>query len=237
MKQLTVLALLVVMLSVTGCQALRGTTTPGNVAVAGEEVELSAENGGAAADKPETPADSGADAATSTVPPAVQTSGASAQPAANGAAITSDKAKEAALVHAGLKAEQVEWTKLELEKEHGVWRYDVKFQVAGSGKYEYEINADTGEVLSAEFDQHDGSHSASGGVTIDSASFIGEAKARQIALEMVPGAGEEHLRLKLDYDDGRALYEGEIHYGGQEYEFELDAASGAVLKWEAEEDD
>ncbi len=37
MKQLTVLLLLAVMLSLTGCQTLRGTTTPGNVAVAGEE--------------------------------------------------------------------------------------------------------------------------------------------------------------------------------------------------------
>ena len=242
MKQLTVLLLLAVMLSLTGCQTLRGTTTPGNVAVAGEEAGRPAEKSEATSEEAGRPAEkSGAapeaagtpDSAEISAPPTEQTTSAIEQPAV----MTSDKAKETALAHAGLKAEEVEWTKLELEKEHGVWRYEVKFQVAGSGKYEYDIDAETGEVLKNEFDRHDGSHSASGGVTIDSNSFIGEAKASQIALEMVPGAGEEHLKLKLDYDDGRALYEGEIHYGGQEYEFELDAASGAVLKWEAEQED
>ena len=39
---------------------------------------------------------------------------------------------------------------------------------------------------------------------------------------------------KFDYDDGRPEYEGKIIYGGTEYDFTIDASSGAVIEWEAE---
>ena len=39
---------------------------------------------------------------------------------------------------------------------------------------------------------------------------------------------------KLDYDDGRPEYEGKIIYGGTEYEFTIDAATGSVMEWDAE---
>lgn len=67
--------------------------------------------------------------------------------------------------------------------------------------------------------------------------FIGEEQARSIALEKVPGANANHVRkMKLEYDDGRWEYEVEIYCDGVEYEGEIDARTGEVLKWEAERD-
>ena len=37
-----------------------------------------------------------------------------------------------------------------------------------------------------------------------------------------------------DYDHGRLEYEGEIHYNGYEYDFEIDADTGTFTKWEVE---
>lgn len=66
-------------------------------------------------------------------------------------------------------------------------------------------------------------------------TFIGEERARNIALERVPGASTSHVRkFKLDYDDGRWEYEAEIYYNGVEYEVEIDAVTGKVLKFETE---
>ena len=45
---------------------------------------------------------------------------------------------------------------------------------------------------------------------------------------------EDIYEWKLDYDDGRTEYEGKIIYGGMEYEFTINAATGAVTEWEAE---
>ncbi len=36
------------------------------------------------------------------------------------------------------------------------------------------------------------------------------------------------------WSDGRPEYEGKIIYGGTEYDFTIDASSGAVVEWEAE---
>ena len=40
------------------------------------------------------------------------------------------------------------------------------------------------------------------------------------------------MRAELDWDDGRAKYEVEFFSGNYEYEFEIDALNGTVLKSE-----
>ena len=70
-----------------------------------------------------------------------------------------------------------------------------------------------------------------------SRNYIGIDKARAIALSRVKGANNSHVKkIKLDYDDGRPVYEGEIRYKGWEYEFEIDAITGRVLDWEKDRD-
>ena len=41
-------------------------------------------------------------------------------------------------------------------------------------------------------------------------------------------------KFKLDFDDGRWEYEGEIRYGTMEYDFTIDANTGALLEWDME---
>lgn len=59
-------------------------------------------------------------------------------------------------------------------------------------------------------------------------------EATQIALERVPGATEQNISIQLDFDDGWYVYEGDIIYNRMEYEFDIDANTGAILKWEQE---
>ena len=65
--------------------------------------------------------------------------------------------------------------------------------------------------------------------------MLTEQKAKELALGQVPGAAESDIYgFKVDHDDGRTVYEGKIVYNGMEYEFEIDAFSGAIRGWEAE---
>ena len=65
--------------------------------------------------------------------------------------------------------------------------------------------------------------------------FFSEADAKKTALDRVSGATDRDIyEWKLDYDDGRPEYEGKIIYGGTEYEFTIDAATGSVMEWDAE---
>ena len=66
-------------------------------------------------------------------------------------------------------------------------------------------------------------------------TMLPEKDAQKIALERVPGATEDDIvEFRKDPDNSRAEYEGEIHYNGVEYEFEMNAYDGTILEWNEE---
>ena len=63
--------------------------------------------------------------------------------------LSAQEAKAIALDHAGLTAEQVKRVRAEKDREKGILVWEVEFQFDG-WEYEYEINAETGEILHSE---------------------------------------------------------------------------------------
>lgn len=153
-------------------------------------------------------------------------------PAANGQ-ITLEQAKETALKHAGLKADAVTFVKAEQDYENGKLVYEVEFVTNDGGKvveYDYEIDAATGSVVSYDYDAEN-YVSAKGATTVS----VDEATAKQTVLNKVPGATAANIyEWKLDFDDGRWEYDGKIVYNLMEYDFTVDASSGAVTEWDVE---
>lgn len=136
-------------------------------------------------------------------------------------------AQKIALEHAGVKAADATITKSKLDYEGGRQVYDIEWY-AGGAKYDYEIATDTGEIISSGYEEK------TAGVGSNNVT-VSEADAKKTALNRVSGASDKDLyEWKLDYDDGRPEYEGKIIYGGTEYEFTIDAATGAVMEWDAE---
>ena len=71
---------------------------------------------------------------------------------------------------------------------------------------------------------------------VSSNNYIGVNRAMNIALKKVPGASNSHVKkINLDRGNGRMVYEGEIYYNGQEYEFDIDAVTGDIVKWKVDE--
>lgn len=66
------------------------------------------------------------------------------------------------------------------------------------------------------------------------ASFIGEEKALQIALEHAGVALENvaYSQVKLENDDGRWEYDTEFYSGSKEYDYEIDASTGEILGYD-----
>ena len=73
-------------------------------------------------------------------------SSASAKDNTVSAKITSDEAISKALEDAGLKKDEVKFLRSELDRDDGILKYEVEFTKDGI-EYEYDINADTGEIL------------------------------------------------------------------------------------------
>ena len=142
--------------------------------------------------------------------------------------VDEEMAQKIALEHAGVKATDATITKSKLDYEGRRQVYEIEWY-AGGKKYDYEIAVDTGEILSSGYDEKTAGWSGSNSVTVS------EADAKQTALGRVSGATEKDIyEWQFDYDDGRPEYEGKIIYGGTEYDFTIDASSGAVIEWEAE---
>lgn len=86
--------------------------------------------------KPNTPQGGSADQTTS-VPPA------------STGTITREQAEKIALDHAGFTAHQVTGLHTEYDRDDRISHYDVDFYQGGY-EYDYEINAQTGEILKSE---------------------------------------------------------------------------------------
>ena len=144
--------------------------------------------------------------------------------------VDEEMAQKIALEHAGVKATDATITKSKLDYEGRRQVYEIEWYADGK-KYDYEIAVDTGEILSSAYDEKTSGLSVSNSSNVT----VSEADAKQTALGRVSGATQKDIyEWQFDYDDGRPEYEGKIIYGGTEYDFTIDASSGAVIEWEAE---
>ena len=147
--------------------------------------------------------------------------------------ISADKAKEIALSHAGVSASSATFVKAQLDRDDGRLQYDVEFYV-GTTEYDYEIDANTGAILS--YDRDFENHSTGSTNAGSTSNLITAARAKEIALAKAP-SGVTVVNAQLDGDDGRFVYELEILAGRTEYDFEINASTGSIIKWDVDYDD
>ena len=65
---------------------------------------------------------------------------------------------------------------------------------------------------------------------------ISVEQAKEIALNHAGKTADQvqFIKIKQDWEHGRAVYEIEFIANGNEYEYEIDANTGAIVKWEVE---
>lgn len=160
--------------------------------------------------------------------------------------IGKDKAAKIALADANLTDTDV--TRLRVSKNHddGQSIYEVEFTNENT-EYEYEILASNGDILSTDYEeshtpnqqnqngqQTQNEHHNQSGRQSQADVQLSIEDASALALERVPGATQQDLKIELDYDDAYYKYEGDIIYDQKEYEFEIDANTGEFLEWKEE---
>ena len=138
-----------------------------------------------------------------------------------------EAAKSAALKHAGLST--AVFTKAERDYDDGRLEYELEFHT-DSAAYEVTVDAATGRVLDYEKENLRGS---TGGTDIGAQA----AKAAALKHAGLSESQVQELQVEWDSEHGRAVYEVEFKSGGMEYEYVIDAATGAVLDHEVERDD
>lgn len=163
--------------------------------------------------------------------------------------IGEESALTSALSHAQLDQDDITNLFIGLDKENGSMVYDIDFTCNGY-EYDYDVDAVTGKVIKHEKELDNYSvpsqepiagnpSSSSIFPSVSDAGYIGEQKAKSAAFSHA-GIAENSIynyKYKLDYDNGIPHYEIDFDCNGYEYEYEIDAADGSVLKYQKEKDD
>ena len=168
--------------------------------------------------------------------------------------ISIEQAQETALDAAKIDTADADISSATLSEVAGVTCYKVEF-TSGDHAYSYSINAESGEVLemssreqstSAASTDEDTQTVAPSAVpsadtstapaqtapnTNTSTGAVDETKAQEIALAHagVSAADATITKSKLDYDDGRQVYEIEWYANGAKYDYEVAVATGEII--------
>lgn len=155
--------------------------------------------------------------------------------------ISVDEAKKIALAHAKLAEKDVTFVNIELDYENNRPVYDVEFY-SGNVEYDYEVSVADGSIISADRDIENYSIptpevTAAPAPTKAEVSGISSEKAKQIALSHAGVGSANFTKVQLDTEDGIRVYEIEFKVGNVEYDYDIDASSGAIVSSSSEIDD
>ncbi len=168
-----------------------------------------------------------------------------------------DAAVSAAMKYAGLEGNSSVTADADPELDEAAPHYDVDLYYGGA-EYEYRVDAYSGEVLEGQpnvggsgtasvpaapsrpgTSSQPGTSSKPSGGTSAGNGDIGTEGAKAAALKHAGLSEGEVTRMKVerDYERGRLVYEVEFSKGRVEYEYVIDAATGAVLEHDRDYDD
>ena len=153
--------------------------------------------------------------------------------------IGKDAAAYAAEQYAGTTALDSVTVEVDPELDESPAHYEVEIRSQSGEEFEYKIDAYTGAILESKREAADGTEVPVVQPSNPAASGdIGHAKAKSIALNHA-GVSESKaydMEIELDDEDGTLVYEVEFKSGNMEYSYEINAATGAIIKHEAELD-
>ena len=155
--------------------------------------------------------------------------------------IGTDKAMDIAAAAFGkASTAKMAYSAVDPELDESPAHYEVEITSQTGEEFEYKVDAYTGAILESKREAADGTEVPVVQPSKPAASGdIGYAKAKSVALNHA-GVSEGKaydMDIELDYEDGTLVYEVEFKSGNMEYSYEINAATGAILKHEAELDD
>lgn len=151
-----------------------------------------------------------------------------------------DKAMDIAAAAFGkASTAKMAYSEVDPELDESPAHYEVEIRSQTGEEFEYKVDAYTGAILESKREAADGTEAPVVQPSNPAPSGdIGHAKAKSIALNHA-GVSENKaydMEIELDDEDGTLVYEVEFKFGGMEYSYEINAATGAIIKHEAELD-
>ncbi|MDE7327993.1 MAG: PepSY domain-containing protein [Lachnospiraceae bacterium] len=151
-------------------------------------------------------------------------------PSSQSGDITQDKALEIAKKDAGVSDSQIFNLEIKLDYDDGIKVYEIEFDTTEM-EYEYDITVSDGRIVDKKSEMQDHITTKTPSSETDKITKDQAIKIARKDAGVSTGTIYE-LEIKLDYDDGIRIYEIEFCDGTYEYEYEIGASDGTILKKE-----
>lgn len=130
-----------------------------------------------------------------------------------------------------ISSSEILYSEVDSELDESPAFYEVEIVSRDGEEFEYKIDAYTGAVTGSKREPTDN------WVPSDPEQpVIGYTKAKSVAMEHAKVSADSvcDMNVKMDIEDGVLVYEIEFRCGDTEYEYKIDAFSGAILESESE---
>ncbi len=146
----------------------------------------------------------------------------------NNIPLTEEEAKQIALSKINKKQDEITFTKVQIDRENGKTVYDIYIQ-DNMKKYEMSIDVETKEIIAYKENNKNSN-------PIENKKYIGIEKAKEIVLNHAKLTNNQanFNKIELDVDYNIATYEIEFYYNYYEYDYEINALTGEIIKYEKE---
>ncbi|MDO5568969.1 MAG: PepSY domain-containing protein [bacterium] len=159
--------------------------------------------------------------------------------------IGSETAKEIVAKKIGTEVNSITSWEVELDFDNGIMVYEVECYY-NNIEYDYELNAQTGEIIKYDDDliEIDNSISSSpNNPEIDNSpasetdnNYISKEKVKEIVFSDAKVTTVTDLEIDFEYKAGVAIYEVDFDVNDIEYNYELNAQTGEIIKKKEEKD-
>ncbi len=158
----------------------------------------------------------------------------SAPPATQTSQLSLEDAKKLVFAHLGITESQISYPDFQLDE----GKFELDFHV-GDTEYEVDVDAATGKILKIEKEVEKPRPTTPPATTVPSAPSATQTMtwedAKLLVLSFLGIAENQTYDWDFDYENGR--FELEFQIGNMEYEVDVEATTGKILKVEKEIDD
>ena len=138
--------------------------------------------------------------------------------------ISEEEAIKIATDYLNIKIENVSFTKNKLDYDDGTLIYELEFYYNDTD-YEFNINAYTKEIINVSIDSNDYS-------TNNSDNYIELEKAKELVKNHSKKDNIFFVKAEFDFDNKTPIYELEFYDNNKKYEYEVNASTGNIIKYE-----
>ena len=138
--------------------------------------------------------------------------------------ISIDNVKDIVFKHAKVENKNVTNLEIEYDYENGNMIYDVEFH-CNNIEYDYEVDAVSGKILKIEIENNNNNNNSN-------TKYLSKNKIEEIAIKKANVSKYYDYDIEFEFKGGTPIYEVEFETDGAEYEIEIDAKNGNIIKYE-----